>query len=61
MDITTLRIAATLACFGTFLAIVAWAYARSNRARFEADARIPFEPEDFAGQTKSASDCSVPN
>ena len=41
MDITTLRILATLACFATFLGILAWAYARSNRARFEEDARIP--------------------
>jgi cytochrome c oxidase cbb3-type subunit 4 len=45
MDITTLRIAATLACFATFVAIFAWAYARSNRARFEQDARIPFEQD----------------
>ena len=45
MDITTLRIVATRACFATFLGIVAWAYARSNRDRFEADGRIPFESE----------------
>lgn len=43
MDITTLRIVATLACFATFLGIVGWAYARSNRARFDADANIPFQ------------------
>ena len=42
MDINTLRILATLACFATFLAIGLWAYARSNRERFDEDARIPF-------------------
>jgi cytochrome c oxidase cbb3-type subunit IV len=41
MDVNTLRILATLACFATFIAILGWAYARSNRARFEEDARIP--------------------
>ena len=41
MDITTLRILATLACFATFIGILAWAYARSNRARFDEAARIP--------------------
>ena len=61
MDITTLRILATLACFATFIGILAWAYARSNRARFDEAARIPLLVDDFAGQTKSGSDCSVPN
>ena len=42
MDITTLRIVATLVCFATFIAIFVWAYARANRARFDEDARIPF-------------------
>ena len=45
MDITFLRIAATLACFATFLAILAWAYWRGNRERFDEDARIPFQQE----------------
>jgi cytochrome c oxidase cbb3-type subunit IV len=43
MDITILRIAATLASFATFLGIAWWAYARPNRARFDEAARIPFE------------------
>jgi cytochrome c oxidase cbb3-type subunit 4 len=43
MDVTTLRIVATLMCFGTFLAILGWTFARSNRDRFEADARLPLE------------------
>ena len=42
MDINTLRIAATVICFVTFVAILAWAYARRNKAFFEAAAQIPF-------------------
>ncbi|TFZ07833.1 cbb3-type cytochrome oxidase subunit 3 [Ramlibacter humi] len=45
MDINTLRIAATLACFATFIGILAWAFARGNRARFEEDGRIPFQQD----------------
>ena len=45
MDITTLRILATLVCFATFLGIAAWAYARGNRAGFDEAARIPFEQD----------------
>jgi cytochrome c oxidase cbb3-type subunit 4 len=43
--ITILRIAATLACFGAFLDIAWWAYARHNRDRFDEAARIPFEQD----------------
>ena len=45
MDVTTLRIIATLACFATFIGIFVWAYARTNSARFEEAARIPFEQD----------------
>jgi cytochrome c oxidase cbb3-type subunit 4 len=45
MDVTTLRIAATLACFATFIGIWVWAYSRRNRDRFERDAQIPFEQD----------------
>lgn len=45
MDITTLRIAATLASFACFVAIAAWAYAGRNRARFEQDALLPFQDD----------------
>ncbi|MBC7469887.1 MAG: cbb3-type cytochrome c oxidase subunit 3 [Ramlibacter sp.] len=45
MDITTLRIVATLASFGTFLGIAWWAYSRGNRERFDEDARIPFQQD----------------
>lgn len=42
MDITTLRIAATLLSFATFIGILLWACSRRNSARFEQDGRIPF-------------------
>jgi len=42
MDINTLRIAATVACFVTFIGIVAWALSRRNTARFAEAARLPF-------------------
>ena len=45
MDITTLRIAATLACFVTFIGIGWWAFARHNRARFDEAAQIPFNQD----------------
>jgi cytochrome c oxidase cbb3-type subunit 4 len=43
MDITILRVLATLASFASFLGIAWWAYAGSNRERFDEAARIPFE------------------
>lgn len=45
MDVTTMRIIATLAAFATFLGIGGWAYWRGNRARFDEAARIPFEQD----------------
>ena len=45
MDITTLRILATLAAFAAFLGIAWWAYSGRNRERFEQDALIPFEQD----------------
>ncbi len=45
MDVTILRIAATLACFAIFAGILVWAFARRNRAEFDEAARIPFEQD----------------
>lgn len=45
MDITTMRIIATLVSFVTFLGIAAWAYSRSNRDQFEDAAAIPFQQD----------------
>jgi cytochrome c oxidase cbb3-type subunit 4 len=46
MDITTLRIVATLASFATFVAIWAWAWSGRNRDRFDEAGRLPFSSED---------------
>ena len=45
MDITTLRIAATLVSFVTFIGIPVWAFARRNTAGFDEAARLPFEQD----------------
>ncbi|MDA8446565.1 cbb3-type cytochrome oxidase subunit 3 [Paracidovorax valerianellae] len=45
MDITTVRIAATLASLACFLGILVWAFSRRNRARFDEAARLPFEQD----------------
>ncbi|PWW44548.1 cbb3-type cytochrome oxidase subunit 3 [Melaminivora alkalimesophila] len=42
MDITTMRIVATLASFACFLGIWFWAWRRSNQARFDEAAQLPF-------------------
>jgi cytochrome c oxidase cbb3-type subunit 4 len=42
MDINTLRIAATVACFIVFVAILGWTFARSRRGTFDRAAQIPF-------------------
>lgn len=45
MDITTMRIVATLTSMVCFVGIWAWAYAGRNRSRFDEAARLPFEQE----------------
>lgn len=45
MDVTTLRILATLVSFATFMGIWYWAFSRRNKARFDEAARIPFEQD----------------
>jgi cytochrome c oxidase cbb3-type subunit IV len=45
MDVNTLRIVATLACFFTFVGILIWAYSRANAAGFEEAARLPFKQD----------------
>jgi cytochrome c oxidase cbb3-type subunit 4 len=42
IDVNTLRVIATLACFATFVGILAWAYSRRNRAAFDEAAQLPF-------------------
>ena len=45
MFITTLRIVFTLLSFACFIGIGVWAYSRSNQARFDEAARLPFEQD----------------
>ena len=45
MDITLLRIAATVACFVVFVGILAWTFARRNRPSFDHAAQIPFQQD----------------
>jgi cytochrome c oxidase cbb3-type subunit 4 len=42
MDVTTLRIGATIACFITFVAIMGWTFLRANRKGFDEAAMLPF-------------------
>jgi cytochrome c oxidase cbb3-type subunit 4 len=45
IDINLLRSLVTVAALAAFLGIVWWAYAPSQRNRFESDARLPFDEE----------------
>jgi len=45
IDINTLRIGATVACFLVFIGILVWAYSGRNRESFEHAAQIPFDHE----------------
>ena len=42
MDVNDLRSIVTVLSLLTFLGIVAWAWSRRNRARFEEAAQLPF-------------------
>ena len=46
----------TVVFFITFLGIVWWAYGSSRKARFEEDARIPFEEADDLPPGKNIGD-----
>ena len=45
MDINDLRSIVTVVSMLTFLGIVAWAWSRRNRERFDEAARLPFQDE----------------
>jgi cytochrome c oxidase cbb3-type subunit 4 len=46
MDITDLRILATLATFVTFIGVWVWAWSRKNKKDFDEAANLPFEGEE---------------
>ena len=45
MDVTTLRIVATVASFVTFVAIWGWAWSRARRTQFAEAAQIPLQQD----------------
>ncbi len=45
MDITTMRIVATLVSMVCFIGIWGWAYPRRNQARFDEAAQLPFQQD----------------
>jgi cytochrome c oxidase cbb3-type subunit IV len=45
MDVNDLRTIVTVLSLLAFAGIVAWAYSRRNRARFDEAARLPFSGE----------------
>jgi cytochrome c oxidase cbb3-type subunit IV len=45
MDINDLRVVMTILAFITFLGIVAWAYGRARKGKFDDAARLPFNRE----------------
>ena len=45
MDVTTLRIIATVVSFVTFMGIMVWAFSSRNAKRFEEAAQLPFEQD----------------
>ncbi|MFD1893446.1 cbb3-type cytochrome c oxidase subunit 3 [Ottowia beijingensis] len=45
MDINLLRSIVTVVAFVVFIGIVAWAWSRRNKARFDEAARLPFEQD----------------
>ena len=44
-ELNTLRSAATVVSFVTFIGILLWAYSRRNQADFEEAAKLPFEQD----------------
>ena len=45
MDVNTLRSAATVVLFITFIGIVVWAWSKRNAGDFEKAAKLPFEQD----------------
>jgi len=45
MDINDLRVVMTVLAFVAFIGIVAWAYGRERKDKFDDAARLPFDSE----------------
>ena len=46
MDINTLREIATVVSFVTFIGVIAWAWSRRNKKRFDEAAHLPFADDE---------------
>jgi cytochrome c oxidase cbb3-type subunit 4 len=55
MDINDLRSIFTVVSLLTFLGIVAWAWSRRNRSRFDEAAMLPFQDETPTERTREPS------
>jgi cytochrome c oxidase cbb3-type subunit 4 len=54
-DLNDLRSLVTLLSFALFAAIAAWAWRPANRARFDADALLPFAEDEAKPSTEGDS------
>ena len=45
IELTTLRVGATVVCFVLFIGIIVWAYSRRNAKGFQEAAQLPFEQD----------------
>jgi cytochrome c oxidase cbb3-type subunit 4 len=52
MDVNDLRIAVTVVSFACFAGIVAWAWSRGNRSRFDEAALLPFAGDEPGNEGK---------
>ncbi len=52
MDLNDLRIVMTLVTLCVFIGIVAWAWARKNKSRFDEAALLPFQELPSSAQAK---------
>ena len=55
MDVNDLRIAVTVLSFACFAGIVAWAWSRKNRSRFDEAAMLPFQGEVAPAQNRTGA------
>ena len=48
MDVNDLRAAVTLLSFVAFIGVIAWAWSRRNKKRFDDAAKLPFADDDLS-------------
>jgi cytochrome c oxidase cbb3-type subunit 4 len=50
MDVNDLRAAITLLSFVAFIGVIAWAWSRRNKKRFDEAANLPFADDERSNQ-----------